>query len=1129
MADFSKEDLMMLHFYWQSEDGSQQGPSDVAELKRAWKSKQLHKDCHVYGDDGFDDWMTIADLPILKKLIAPPPPPPRRKKAPAAPRRRRAAERLGLPAAKPGPRAKRRPSSTSTRTLSGSSWMKKLTCDLVPYYFNRATGEVAWNTPGELRSSADRGDGATWAWLPDAAEGWVACRSLGGGAYETAEGAARTLKRNEKALPLDKPSLSRVHGDLVLLDSLDEGLMLHNLRVRFLRDEIYTGVGDIVGGQQAHARAPYKLAKAAVGALVEDATRNQSILVSGESGAGKTEATKQCLSFLAEVAGSSGDIEQRVLGANPILEAFGNAKTTRNDNSSRFGRFSELQLDARLRIAGAKVTNYLLEKSRVKGQSDDERNYHAFYQLCAAPVGARDYGVGDAGSYGYLRKCLEVRGIDDGADFDDVADATASLGFDDAQRSTVWGLVAGILKLGQVGFAALGGMSDGSAVDGGSAAVLAEVAAHLGVDGAVLGDALTHRTLSIRGQDDMALFNEHTFKTEAATYEREGVPFPPIDFVDNQPICDLIEKRGGILTLLDDTVKGPGKPEQKDAKFSQNLDQACRANAFFVPANDHRGVRGAVFSVRHYAGTVCYSCDGFVEKNADTLYKDLYDCLSASGNGLIAAISALMETLRSTDPHYIRCVKPNQPKRARLFEGAAVLEQLRCAGVFEATAIRKQGYPFRFDAAVVRYKSIMSTGAGWVPFASTDDRQRLEAALRATDEALGVFAQFEVSVPIAEWAACKEKVLIIKEARLALLLEHACEPDDETLLEDDAALSALMRVLDVDCAELAAKGPCVEPTFDQWHTYATQRFHERREAKLGPKFATVLQTLERDDMAELYASAKQFGYEHAGLAEIESLLGASEEQRLKRQYARAHQNGDAGRAMGKEIALKELYLDNYAALFTFEKFALLRDPDEYAAAGGFLAGHRKEKADTMLTYSTHKLLTSLTALDPKLKKDALRANRNIMGFMGEKQGRTRVIQRRFNVSEKRSYASADLCVDVVAAGLASPELRMEILCQLMKQLNGNGNSESAHKGWTLALMCVLYWPAEPQLENYLHIFVRDHAPDDLKAILTRQIHAIAYADARAGAPTLDEPRPVRGRGPLPGLAPPLLPDQPMNR
>ena len=101
---------------------------------------------------------------------------------------------------------------------------------------------------------------------------------------------------------------------------------------------------------------PYKLAKAAHVALVDDG-KNQSILVSGESGAGKTEVTKQCLSFLAEVAGSDANIEQRVLSANPILEAFGNAKTTRNDNSSRFGRFTEVQMDSRMRIAGANVAD----------------------------------------------------------------------------------------------------------------------------------------------------------------------------------------------------------------------------------------------------------------------------------------------------------------------------------------------------------------------------------------------------------------------------------------------------------------------------------------------------------------------------------------------------------------------------------------------------------------------------------------------------------------------------------------------------------------------------------------------------------------------------------------------------
>ena len=198
----------------------------------------------------------------------------------------------------------------------------------MPYYFDSATGEVTWNTPEALRSSVERGaDAGEWAWLPDDAEGWVACRALGGANYETLAGDAVTAKRGAPPpIPLNKPSLARVHGDLVLLDSLDEGLMLHTLKTRFLRDEIYTSVGDIVvalnpfkrlplygsaqidaynkAGNKPTAAHPYKLAKAAHAALVEDASRNQSILVSGESGAGKTEATKQCLSFLAEVAGS---------------------------------------------------------------------------------------------------------------------------------------------------------------------------------------------------------------------------------------------------------------------------------------------------------------------------------------------------------------------------------------------------------------------------------------------------------------------------------------------------------------------------------------------------------------------------------------------------------------------------------------------------------------------------------------------------------------------------------------------------------------------------------------------------------------------------------------------------------
>jgi len=179
--------------------------------------------------------------------------------------------------------------------------------------------------------------------------------------------------------------------------------VLHNLKERYLKDQIYCGVGAILiainpfkrlplytpdiiekynkRGNKMLPPHPFDIADKAYKTLLEVET-NQSILVSGESGAGKTETTKQCLMFLADVAGSKANIEQRVLSVNPILEAFGNAKTLRNDNSSRFGRFSEIILDNEKRIAGAQIQSYLLEKSRVGYQQNGERNYHIFYQLC---------------------------------------------------------------------------------------------------------------------------------------------------------------------------------------------------------------------------------------------------------------------------------------------------------------------------------------------------------------------------------------------------------------------------------------------------------------------------------------------------------------------------------------------------------------------------------------------------------------------------------------------------------------------------------------------------------------------------------------------------------------------------
>ena len=143
--------------------------------------------------------------------------------------------------------------------------------------------------------------------------------------------------------------------------------------------------------------------------------RNQSILISGESGAGKTEATKQCLAFFAEVAGSESGVEQKIIEANPILEAFGNAKTGRNNNSSRFGKFMEIHFDKLGHIIGARTENYLLEKSRVVFQTEGERTYHAFYMMCVGHK-AKELGLSpNMENYRYLNQsgCTEVEGIDD--------------------------------------------------------------------------------------------------------------------------------------------------------------------------------------------------------------------------------------------------------------------------------------------------------------------------------------------------------------------------------------------------------------------------------------------------------------------------------------------------------------------------------------------------------------------------------------------------------------------------------------------------------------------------------------------------------------------------------------------
>jgi len=181
---------------------------------------------------------------------------------------------------------------------------------------------------------------------------------------------------------------------------------------------------------------------------------------SGESGAGKTENTKKVIQYLATIAGRAGGqgtLEQQLLEFNPILEAFGNAKTTKNNNSSRFGKFIELQFNAGGQIAGANTLIYLLEKSRVVFQGPNERNFHIFYQFMSEAMKAEDKArlkLTRPADFHFLNQSstYSVNGVDDAKEFEHSKHALSILNISETETWGIWETLAGILWLGNLNF-----------------------------------------------------------------------------------------------------------------------------------------------------------------------------------------------------------------------------------------------------------------------------------------------------------------------------------------------------------------------------------------------------------------------------------------------------------------------------------------------------------------------------------------------------------------------------------------------------------------------------------------------------------------------------------------------------
>lgn len=226
----------------------------------------------------------------------------------------------------------------------------------------------------------------------------------------TEDGQIVKVSRGSDIISQRTPPSMVLVDDLTQLPDLDEPNMLNSLCTRYMQPQpkIYTRTGPILVGmnpwqdlaiytpevlhsyrRKSFDKMPphiYSVSESAF-ANLQTTRKNQTILVSGDSGSGKTESTKFMMQYLAAVAnkehGSHGNIEQRVLQCNPVLEAFGNAKTLRNDNSSRFGKYIDIHFDRSFAICGAKIDTYLLERSRVVSQQRGERNFHIFYQLCS--------------------------------------------------------------------------------------------------------------------------------------------------------------------------------------------------------------------------------------------------------------------------------------------------------------------------------------------------------------------------------------------------------------------------------------------------------------------------------------------------------------------------------------------------------------------------------------------------------------------------------------------------------------------------------------------------------------------------------------------------------------------------
>ncbi|NXB89636.1 MYH7 protein, partial [Vidua chalybeata] len=689
-------------------------------------------------------------------------------------------------------------------------------------------------------------DGKKRAWIPDEKEAYieVEIKESSGGkvTVETKDKETRVVKEDE-VQPMNPPKFDMIE-DMAMLTHLNEASVLYNLKRRYSHWMIYVSPRHPWGGWLPVYTAPvvaaykgkrrteapphiYSIADNAYNDMLRN-RENQSMLITGESGAGKTVNTKRVIQYFAIVAALGdtpgkklvrpsfqttdipfgfvlqGTLEDQIIEANPAMEAFGNAKTIRNDNSSRFGKFIRIHFGPSGKLASADIDIYLLEKSRVIFQQPKERSYHIFYQILSGKKPElQDMLLLSLNPYDYhfcSQGVTTVDNLDDGEELMATDHAMDILGFSSDEKYGCYKIVGAIMHFGNMKFKQKQREEQAEA-DGTESA---DKAAYLmGISSADLIKGLLHPRVKVgneyvtKGQNveqvlyavgalakatydrmfkwlvtrinktldtklarqffigvlDIAgfeifdfnsfeqlcinftneklqqFFNHHMFVLEQEEYKKEGIEWVFIDFgLDLQACIDLIEKPMGILSILEEECMFP---KASDMTFKSKLydNHIGKSPNFQKPRPDKKRKYEAHFEVVHYAGVVPYNIVGWLDKNKDPLNETVVSVFQKSQNKLLASLyenyvgsasgeetphpifylavssppvsalqenlNKLMTNLRSTQPHFVRCIIPNETKTPGAMDSFLVLHQLRCNGVLEGIRICRKGFPNR--------------------------------------------------------------------------------------------------------------------------------------------------------------------------------------------------------------------------------------------------------------------------------------------------------------------------------------------------------------------------------------------------------------------------------------------------